>query len=149
MKLKVDIKEAIDILETQVTITCNEITEEINKLSGYIKLFNCKITVKSDNEKIILLASEIYYIEVIDKRTFIYTLSHVYESDYRLYEIEEILDKRDFSRASKSLIINLNKIISLKPQMNRTLEVVLDNSERLYVSRQYSLELKKLLGIRR
>lgn len=147
--MKITIKEDINVLETQVTITCNEITEEINKLNGYIQLFNSKITAKGDNRNIILNASDIYYIEVIDKRTFIYTLNHVYEANYRLYEIEEILDERDFFRASKSLIINLNKIISLKPQMNRTIEVVMDNSERIYVSRQYSIELKKLLGIRR
>lgn len=147
--MNINIKEDIKIIDPQVTILCNEITQEINKLYEYIQLFDCKITVKSENGKIILNASDIYYIEVIDKRTFIYTISNVYETDYRLYEIEEILEKRDFFRASKSLIINLNKVISLKPQINRTMEIVMDNSERLYVSRQYTNELKKLLGIRR
>ena len=59
--------------------------------------------------------SAILYIESVDKKTFIYTENQVLLTDKRLYELEDILDKRDFFRCSKSTIIHLNKVEKLKP----------------------------------
>ena len=59
--------------------------------------------------------SAILYIESVDKKTFIYTENQVLLTNKRLYELEDILDKRDFFRCSKSTIIHLNKVEKLKP----------------------------------
>lgn len=44
-------------------------------------------------------------------------------------------------------MLNLSKIISLNPALNGRFEAVLDNGERVIISRQYVGSLKKRLGI--
>jgi DNA-binding LytR/AlgR family response regulator len=90
--------------------------------------------------------SDIFYIETVDNKTFLYCESDVYEAKQKLYELEE-LRMTDFLRISKSVIVNLSKIKSLAPSMSGKLEATLKNGERVVISRQYVNELKKNLGI--
>ncbi len=88
----------------------------------------------------------IYYFESVDKKTFIYLDKDVYESSLRLYELEEKFVNTDFFRASKSTIINLSKIKVITPIFGGKLEVLLENNEKLVVSRQYVPLLKRKLN---
>lgn len=69
------------------------------------------------------------------------------EVKQRLYELEMILSDRDFIRISKSVIININKIKSLKPEINRTILATMYNGEQLFVSRKYVPAIRSLLSI--
>ena len=62
-------------------------------------------------------------------------------------QLEELLDRRDFFRCSKSVILHLNKVQQLKPEITRNILATLVNGERVVISRRYAPELKKLLGI--
>ena len=62
--------------------------------------------------------------------------------------MEQELLKRDFLRISKQSIVNLRKIKSLKADINRKLRVTLQNGEQIVVSRMYSDELRRKLGLR-
>ena len=90
--------------------------------------------------------SDIYYIETVDNKTFLYCEKEVYESKQKLYEFEE-LKINDFLRISKSVVANLSKIKSLMPSISGRLEATLINGERIVISRQYVNELKKSLGV--
>ena len=57
------------------------------------------------------------------------------------------MDRRDFFRCSKSVILHLNKVQQLKPEITRNILATLVNGERVVISRRYAPELKKLLGI--
>lgn len=59
---------------------------------------------------------------------------------------EDRLESCDFFRASKSSIINFNRIQSLKPEFGGTMQVTMTNGERLNVSRQYAKQIKEKLG---
>ena len=90
---------------------------------------------------------DVFYIEAVDNKTFLYCKHEVYESKQKLYELEE-LAMSDFLRISKSVIVNLSKIKSLSPSLSGRLEAVLMNGEKVIISRQYVNELKKSLNIR-
>ena len=90
--------------------------------------------------------SEIFYIETVDNKTFLYCESNIYESKQKLYELEE-LKMSDFLRISKSAIINLSKVKTLIPSISGRLEAILINGEKVVISRQYVNELKKNFGI--
>ena len=64
-----------------------------------------------------------------------------------LYEIEQAFAYTDFLRISKSVIVNVAKIAYVKPIFNGRFEAKLKNDEKVIVSRQYVLDLKKKLGI--
>ena len=77
-----------------------------------------------------------------------YTAHDVYETPLKLYEIEECLADTGFFRISKSQIINILRITSLCPDFGGRIEVMMENGEKLIVSRQYSKSLKERLGLK-
>ena len=72
----------------------------------------------------------------------------MYESQLKLYEVEQELLEHDFLRISKQGIVNLKMIKSLKADINRKIKVTLKNGEQILVSRMYSDELRRKLGLR-
>lgn len=83
----------------------------------------------------------------MERKTFCYTSDRVYELELRLYELEEKYGAMDFMRISKSLIVNLQRISSLKPDFGGKILATLENGEKLYISRQYAPVLKEKLGL--
>ena len=69
----------------------------------------------------------------------------MYESKQRLYELEEILREKHFLRVSKSTLLNLMKVSSIKPALNSRFIAVLPSGEQIVISRKYVPELKKAL----
>jgi DNA-binding LytR/AlgR family response regulator len=144
----------VEIINNQTTesvnveIHCKDITDEVKRLKRHIDNFSTGISGTEDGNTYIVSPNDIFYIESVDKKTFIYTEDKVLSTDKRLYELEEILDNRDYFRCSKSVIINLNKVVKLKPEITRNILATLSNDEVVVISRRYATELKKLLGIR-
>ena len=91
-------------------------------------------------------ASEIFYIDSVDNKTFMYCTNEVYEAKEKLYEIEE-LELNEFLRISKSTILNLKKIDHLKPALSGRLEATLTNGEKVLISRSYVKTLKTAFGV--
>ena len=113
-----------------------------------MRMIDMQIAVRKDNETYLLETEKILYIEAVDRKTFVYTNSENFESELKLYEIEQELIERDFLRISKNSIVNLRKIKSLKTDVNRKIRITLQNGEQIVVSRMYSDELRKKLGLR-
>lgn len=112
-----------------------------------IRSFDKKIIGARDGKTFVIDAADVLYFDTVDKRTFLYTQDDVLETPLRLYELEEQLSGGSFFRASKSMIINISKISSLRPELSGKIEVTLSSAEKLYVSRQYVPELKNKLGL--
>ena len=93
-----------------------------------------------------LSLSDIYYFEVVDGVSFLYTQKEVFQAKEKLYEFESVSAKSDLFRCSKSMILNANKIDYVRPSVSGRFEAVLSNGEVVIVSRKYVAELKRLLG---
>lgn len=146
--MKISISEDTRVTETEIAITCNHLTPEIEKIISMLRILDMKLTGIKDGETCLIDAAKVLYMESVDKKTFIYTESAVYESQLRLYELEAQLERSGFFRASKSCIIHLKQIKSLKADLNRRIRVTMSNGEQLMVSRGYAEDLKGRLGIR-
>lgn len=145
--LKISINVNADIKDTEISISCNALTPGIEKLIAMLRILDRQLAVVKDGETWLLDVSEIIYIESVDRKTFVYTKNNCFESQLKLYELEESLCECGFFRASKSCIIQLKYIKSLKADIDRKVRVTLENGERVMVSRQYAEELKKKLGL--
>lgn len=145
--MKIVINENSHNDEPEIIINCKRADEEILGILAHLRAFDKKLTGTKDGKTHILEAAEILYFDTADKRTFIYTEKDVFETPLKLYEIEERLSGNDFFRSSKSAIINFNKIKSLRPDFGGKLELTMANGERVSVSRQYAVGLKKRLGL--
>lgn len=137
-----NIKEAL-----YVVINCRKIDDEVMRLKCHIEMFDKKLQAKKDNELHFINSYDVLYFESVDNHTFLYTEDDVLEVRQRLYELEVILSDKDFIRISKSQIVNINKIKSLKPELNRTILATMCNGEQLYISRKYVPAMRNMLSI--
>ena len=137
-----NIKEAL-----YVVINCRKIDDEVMRLKCHIEMFDKKLQAKKDNELHFINSYDVLYFESVDNHTFLYTEDDVLEVRQRLYELEVILSDKDFIRISKSQIVNINKIKSLKPELNRTILATMCNGEQLYISRKYVPAMRNILSL--
>lgn len=105
------------------------------------------LTVYEDNKALLLSVLEIFYIESVDLKTFVYAKDKVYLSKAKLYEVEEQLVKGDFLRVSKQVIVNLRKIKSVAPYNGGRFEAEMTNGEKIIISRLYVPAVKRRFGL--
>lgn len=146
--LKIEINVDEKISDTQIVISCKKLTPEMERLLAMLHILDKQLVVKKGEETCFLDVSEVVYIESVDRKSFIYTKKDVYEADFRLYELEQQLEDCGFFRASKSCLVQLKYIKSLRADINRRIRVTLENGEQIIVSRQYAEELKRKLGLK-
>lgn len=121
---------------------------DVERLVAMMRMVNMQIGVRKNDETYLLDVEKILYIEAVERKTFVYTSDETYESDLKLYEIEQELLERDFFRISKQSIVNIRMIKSLKSDINRKIRITLRNDEQIVVSRMYSDELRRKLGLK-
>ncbi len=131
----------------EIIICCHEISDEVMSLANSIKGQKSFLLASKDSEIFKLDTKEIFYIESVDNKTFIYCKNNIYETKQKLYELEGILKGTKFFRCSKSMILNIGKIRSVSPSVNSRFEAKLVNGETAIISRQYVPTLKKKLGM--
>ena len=128
-----------------VDIRCYEETDSVRDIAAFVRSRQGQLSGAIDGRQYNIPVSEILYIESVDNRTFIYTSKKFYESKQRIYELENMLKPKQFLRISKSSIVNLMKINSVKPALGGRFSAVLSNGEEIIISRKYVSELKKVL----
>ncbi len=146
MKIEIDVNEKYE--DMNVKIECAGLTPEVEKVISMLRMLDFQIAAHKGSETHLVDASSILYIEAVDRATFLYTSGNVYESDFKLYELENQLSGKGFFKVSKSCLLNLKKIKSLKADMNRRIIVTMLNDEQILVSRMYADELRHRLGIK-
>lgn len=145
MKITINVGE--DINETEINIRCSQLTPDIENIIATLRIMNQQLLVTKDDTNYLLDVSTISYIEALERKTFVYTQDSIYESKLKLYEMEERLCKSGFFRISKSCLVHLRFIKSIKKDIDRKLRLTLTNGEQIMVSRQYADEIKKRLGV--
>ena len=139
--------EQVDTREKeQALIRAVEKTEDILNAMDLLENGSGGITVLKDRSTFFCNLTQIYYIESVDKLTYVYTKGDCYESRDRLYELEEKLGIY-YVRISKSMIVNLRKIRNVSAEPGGRMVAVLLNGERVIISRSYVKEIKRRLGI--
>lgn len=126
-------------------IRCHEISDEVREIVAFVKSRQGQLTGTADDRMYEIAVSDIFYIESVDNKTFIYCKNREYETKQKLYELEEILREKHFLRVSKSVLLNLMKVSSIKPALNSRFTAVLFSVEQVIISRKYVPELKKAL----
>lgn len=148
MTMKITINIVPERDDPEITVSCSRLTPEIEKIIASLRMLENRLTVRADGAIHILDPFDALYMESVERRTFVYTKGGVYETDLRLYELEEKLSDRYFLRVSKSCIVNLKKIKTLKTDLDRRIRITMDNGEQIIASRTYADELRKKLGVK-
>lgn len=144
--MEVVLKRVAKGLEDKITIEVKQVTTKILRAIEILSQPD-DLTVYQDNEIFLLATSEIFYIETVDSKTYVYTEDEVYLSKLKLLEIENLLNKGDFVRISKQVLVNLQKIESIQPSGDARFQAKLSNGEKIIISRQFVPKLKEVYGI--
>ena len=131
--------------EELVVIRCRAVTEEVREIADFVRSRQGRLSGTADAKRYEIAVAEICYIESVDGKTFLYTGDGVFETAYRLYELEELLKAKHFLRVSKPMLVNLMKIRSIQPAFNGRFTAVLSSGEKIIISRNYVKALKEAL----
>lgn len=131
------LEEKLSQKEVEVLIRYAHLDPVVKKLAALVKSVDKTIPCRIEQNEKRIHASDIYYIESVDKRTYVYCKEDVYQTDLRLYQLLEELADMGFVQVSKSCIINILMLDHIRPLFNSRMEATLMNQERISVTRKY------------
>ena len=147
MKVEVIVDKKYE--NTNIIIYTNKMTDEINNIvEKFSDDDNQNIIVGYKDNKLFLLDEnniETVYAEL--GKVIIRCNDEEYISKKRLYELEEILNKKNFIRVSKSEIVNFKKVKNIDYKVIGTLILNFKSGNKSYVSRRYISSIKDFLKI--
>ncbi len=149
LKIRIEMFEGV---QEEVVIRCREITPEIIRLqqllSGNSDRSNQFLVYKGDTEYY-LNVNDIIFFETDGNAVMAHTRDDVYETRRKLYELEELLGGR-FQRISKSAIVNVDKVYSIKRNVTSSSAIEFQGTHKqIYVSRAYYKVLREKLEEKR
>lgn len=143
--MKLSIHQDKQFTETEVIINCAYVDKRLQKLTDYIRQYSFSLECESDGNQYQLPIEDIYYIESVDSKTFLYDHERTYSSRQTLTALEEQLKNMTFVRISKNCLLNVSYLKCVVPYANHRLKAELKNGEQLIISRSYVETLKNKL----
>lgn len=137
--------EKLDSGENEVLVRYSTLSPEVNQIICILKNENRKLLGISNDEKVVVDISEILYIESVDGRSFAYTQNDVIKLEYTLLQLEQLIGEISFFRCSKSMIINIDKVKSLRSLASNRIDAMMCNGEHVMISRTYASDFRKRL----
>ena len=145
MKITINVEQSA--AEISLLVTCKELTPQVEKLLAAIRILDKQITANKGDTLCLIDLADVFYIEALERKTFIYTDKEVFDSEMKLYELEAALAQYNFVRVSKNTICSLSKIKTLKSEVDRKIKITMENGYQIIASRMYADELRKKLGV--
>lgn len=150
MKVRIDIDENLN--DDEIIIRSRKLDDRTQKVYDTLMEMTKEskhLMLYKGNVEYYLSLDHILFFETSDNCISAHTVDNVFETTYRLYELEELLPGY-FMRISKSTIINLNHIYSISRNLTASSAVQFMNTHKqVYVSRYYYKSLKYRLEEKR
>ena len=151
MRIQIEVDE--HLTEDEVIIRCRTLNDTISRIQKQISGIAAEAGkfqfTRGDTEYYIPLA-EVLFFETEGTRVNVHTRDNIYQTRYKLYELEELLPAY-FMRVSKSAILNVEQIYSITRNLTAaSLVQFTDSHKQVFVSRsyfkplQYKLEEKRI-----
>ena len=127
-----------------VIVEYPEYDKSVDNLINKIKNMSISFTGKSDGKTVSIDISDIYYIENVERKIFLYSKKDIYRYDGSMADIDSSISETDLDRISRTCFMNVSHLKEIMQIKNSHLEAVLDNGEKLIVSRKYLKDIKKI-----
>ena len=129
--------------EEGVTLAYIRLTKDFEEIKEYVQHKGDALTGYTQNkERVSVRVEDILYFETVDGRVFAYTVNSVYEIKGRLYQVEEKVSRRTICRASKTMLVNVEHITSVRTALNGRLYARMENGEEILITRRYAREIE-------
>ena len=131
--------------EDEVILKYRNMTPEVEQMINFLNGVQTKLVGWNEKTLKVLELDKILYIESVDGKTFAYTKEEVLRLDYLLSQLEQILSDINFFRCSKSMIVNIDKVESLRSLPSNRIDATMCNGEHIMISRTYASDFRKRL----
>lgn len=143
MKLRIEQDKKYNDLE--IHLKYGQKDRLVERILSFLETVDRQLSCYQDGRRYLVNLSDIYYIESVDKKTFVYLADTVYQTDLRLYQLLHDLEHNGFVQISKSCLLNINVLESIRPLFNSRMEATLLNGEKVIVNRRYLQAVKEAL----
>ena len=137
-------KRQVEDKPLTVIIEYPEWNDMVDSLVRKIGMMDISFVGRIDEKSVNIGLSDIYYIENVERKLFIYTKDNVYRFDGSMADIEKRMIDTGLVRISRTCIMNTDYLKEIKQIRNSHLEAVMDNDEKLIVSRKYLPDIKRI-----
>ncbi|MBP5623416.1 MAG: LytTR family transcriptional regulator DNA-binding domain-containing protein [Lachnospiraceae bacterium] len=127
-----------------VIVEYPEWNSSVERLIDKISKADLTFTGKADDRTVSIGISDIYYIENVERKIFLYTDKEVFRYDRSMTDIESVVSGTELVRISRTCIMNTAHLKEIRQIRNSHLEAVMDNEEKLIVSRKYLPDIKRI-----
>lgn len=148
MKFKIETNISSSIREPYITINAPEFTEKIQDIVNYITSIDSvpsQLLVTKNNEIYFIELNKIICFFSKNKCVYVRTKDDIYKIKYKLYELENIFNIKDFIRISNSCIINMNQIVCFDTSILGTITVKMKDNTQENVSKRNVSQIMKIL----
>ena len=146
MRVKVQIQEQYK--EMEVVVCYHECNALVEQTAGQIaELLQKSIQISDGNTLRIIPVAEIIRCYAERQKVFVQTGEGTFQTQQKLYELEELLPEFQFVRISRSEIVNLKRIRRLDMDLAGTIKVFLNDGTQTWTSRRCMPKLKQALGL--
>ncbi len=137
--------EQITTGEDELILKYRQMNSEVEAVMNFMKLPNQKLVGLKEDKQVVIPKDEILYVESVDGKSFVYTTEDVFQVPFSLVQMENVLNAVNFFRCSKSMMINIDKVRSLKSLASNRIDATMCNGERILISRTYASEFRRIL----
>lgn len=129
--------------EEGVTLEYMRFTKDFEEIKEYVQhKGDLLIGYTQEKDKTAVRVEDILYFEIVDGVVFAYTVEKIYEVKGRLYQVEEKISRRTICRVSKTMLVNIDHIISVRTALNGRLYARMENGEEILITRRYAKEVE-------
>lgn len=141
--MKLTINQNSNQTESEIIINCSYVNKTLGKIIDYITQFTFTIEGELNNKIYQLPIDQIYYIESVDGKTYVYDKANSFLCRQTLQTLEEELTNTPFARVSKTCLLNTTYLRCVESYPNHRLKAELSNNEQIIISRNYIETLRK------
>ncbi len=133
------ILEDVDTAVTEVTIRGNIADPKVQHILSLLKdsQVSSKIFLFQENTEILVDIADIYYFEVLDRKTFATTQQGKFLCKHTLSELLTLFKRHGITQIAKSVLVNVRHVTSLEAEFSGNYTANLKNDDTLVASRFY------------
>ncbi len=98
-------------------------------------------------ERVRLSTDEVVFIEAFGKDVEIHTPRETYYAQDRMYQLEFLLDPKEFLRVSKSVIISRRHVKKIRPSLSMKYVLTMSDGTLVDVTRSYYADFRRFFNI--
>lgn len=137
--MQVNVYKEEGLKRNHVDLHYGYMDEETHAVKTFLDSFQNTILGKNKEEEKerLMLPSEILYLEIVDRKCFLYLNDSEWQCDWNLQTFLDCFSSQGFVRISKSMAVNIFHIEALHAEFNMRVNIVLDNGETVILNRSY------------